>query len=142
MHYRNDRVDELAWWGKEAGPFSRLARDGSGEGDGRWREEPDFEGHRQRRLAEAARTEEGDENGESVDDEAASDRRVQRFERRRTLIGNEGRAVGEREDALTNRTDSEGFAIFDPRVFGMVGALVGSSTTNNLQVRSQNGQLN
>eukprot|EP01052_Picozoa_sp_SAG31_P063397 SAG31_NODE_22325_length_528_cov_0.743590_1_plen_71_part_01 len=21
----NDRADELAWWGKEAGPFSRLA---------------------------------------------------------------------------------------------------------------------
>eukprot|EP01052_Picozoa_sp_SAG31_P034041 SAG31_NODE_3921_length_3749_cov_6.133973_2_plen_79_part_00 len=62
--------------------------------------------------------------------------------RRRTLVGDEGQAVGEREDVLTNRTDSEGFAIFDPRVFGMVGALVGSSTTNNLQVRSQNGQLN
>ena len=28
----NDRADELAWWGKVAGPFSRLARDGSGEG--------------------------------------------------------------------------------------------------------------
>ena len=72
----NDRVDELAWWGKEDGPFSRLARDGSGEGDGRWREEPDFEGRRQRRLAAAASTEEGDDNGESVDDDAASDRRV------------------------------------------------------------------
>eukprot|EP01052_Picozoa_sp_SAG31_P040181 SAG31_NODE_5758_length_2341_cov_4.602141_2_plen_111_part_00 len=97
---------------------------------------------RSRRLAAAARTEEGDEIGESVDDDDASDRRVQRFERRRTLIGDMGREVGERDDALTNKTDSEGFAIFDPRVFGMVGALVGSSTPNNLQVRSQNGQLN
>eukprot|EP01052_Picozoa_sp_SAG31_P030524 SAG31_NODE_3135_length_4636_cov_7.918448_8_plen_105_part_00 len=71
----------------EDGPFSRLARDGSGEGDGRWREEPDFEGRRQRRLAAAAGTEDGDDNGELADDDAASDRRVQRFERRRTLIG-------------------------------------------------------
>ena len=36
----NDRADELAWWGKEEGPYSRIATDGSGEGAGRHRPAP------------------------------------------------------------------------------------------------------
>ena len=136
----NDRADELAWWGKEAGPFSRLARDGSGEGDGRWREEQDFEEHKQRRTAAAAGSSDGDGNGESAAASGAMDRRVQRFERRQTLIGDN--VVGNSNVEPTNTIDSEGFAIFDSRVFGMVGEIVGSTSQINMQVRSQNGQLN
>ena len=50
----NDRADELAWWGKEEGPYSRLASDGSGEGEGRHRPEPGFASRRQQRLTAGA----------------------------------------------------------------------------------------
>eukprot|EP01052_Picozoa_sp_SAG31_P033770 SAG31_NODE_3860_length_3814_cov_2.455720_6_plen_98_part_00 len=36
------------------------------------------------------------------------------------------------EELLTNRIDGAGFALFDPRVFGMVGGLVGSSFTSSI----------
>eukprot|EP01052_Picozoa_sp_SAG31_P055012 SAG31_NODE_14953_length_778_cov_2.072165_1_plen_100_part_00 len=43
------------------------------------------------------------------------------------------------EELLTNMVDGAGFALFDPRVFGMVGGLVvgSSSTSEILQVRLQ-----
>ena len=68
-----------------------------------------------------------------------------------TAVGDEGRRqlpartydddVGERTDVPTNNVDSEGFALFDPRVFGEVGGIV-DRASSNVQVRSQYGQLN
>eukprot|EP01052_Picozoa_sp_SAG31_P031026 SAG31_NODE_3244_length_4500_cov_2.174960_2_plen_146_part_00 len=108
----NDRADELAWWGKEEGPFSRLARDGSGEGDGIWREEPDFEERRQRRLAAAAGS---TDRRETMVTPVAQDEQLAET----TRVDNEGLELP------TNRVDGDGYAIFDSRVFGMAGGLVG-----------------
>ena len=55
----NDRADELVWWGKEAGgSFCRIALDGQGEGEGRYRPEPGYDNRRNARLA--ARAAQGD----------------------------------------------------------------------------------
>ena len=43
-------ADELAWWGKEARPYSQVAADGSGEGEGRRRPEPEFDSRKEARL--------------------------------------------------------------------------------------------
>ena len=47
---------------------------------------------------------------------------------------------GSSNNILANEVDSEGYAMYDSRVFGMAGGLVGRITSQNLQVRSQNGQ--
>ena len=55
----NDRADELVWWGKEAGgSFCRIALDGQGVGEGRYRPEPGYDNRRNARLA--ARAAQGD----------------------------------------------------------------------------------
>ena len=51
----NSRADELVQWGKLAAPFSQLDRDGTIEGTGAHRPEPDYEDRMARRKAAAAR---------------------------------------------------------------------------------------
>jgi ribonuclease HI len=47
----NSRADELAWWGKEAGPFSQISQDGHTQGDRMNRPEPAYGARQDARLA-------------------------------------------------------------------------------------------
>ena len=52
----NERADELAWWGKESGPYSRVSRAGRIQGHGAARAEPAYAARRAARLAGEAAT--------------------------------------------------------------------------------------
>ena len=124
-----DRADELAWWGKEEGPYSRLAGDGSGEGEGLQRPEPNFEERRQQRVAAAARSKE-QQGALEVPPEvrATADAALLAIGRgrnwRRPQVGSEEDGIARRtgdngdEGEVINEIDGDGFAVFDSLAFG------------------------
>ena len=99
----NSRADELAWWGKEVGPFSQISQDGHTWGDGMNRPEPAHGARRDARLA--AEQAQKDVEGESWRRETAVgvDSRLEEWMENDESLGDEAlrRAMEEAATAPT-----------------------------------------